>query len=65
MAPSETIPDLPDILREVHSQAKSAPKADVLGYAIPDTHLGERRPVKILVIGSVSSDCLLRGMLRL
>lgn len=53
MAPSASIPDLPDILREVHAQAKSVPKTDELGYSIPDSYLGSRRPVKVLIIGWV------------
>lgn len=50
MAPS-AISELSDVLREVHSQAKSTPRADELGYSIPETYLGARRPIKVLVIG--------------
>jgi hypothetical protein len=40
--------DLIDMLAEY---AKSVPAADETGYAIPDTYLGSRRPVKVLIIG--------------
>jgi hypothetical protein len=40
-----------DILGEVLVQAKNAPRTDATGYTIPDTYLGTRRPVKVLIIG--------------
>lgn len=41
----------PDVLREIHSQAKNAPNCDERGYSIRNTHLGVRRPIKVLIIG--------------
>lgn len=41
----------PDILREIHAQAKNAPQTDEIGYTIPNTYLGARRPIKVLIIG--------------
>jgi hypothetical protein len=48
---SPSLEDVPDILREVHAQAMKAPTSDEHGYSIPDTQLGSRRPIKILIIG--------------
>ncbi|OAL38360.1 hypothetical protein AYO20_02419 [Fonsecaea nubica] len=48
----ESIPDTPgDVLEAVVNYAKKVPKADETGYMIPDTYLGARRPIKILIIG--------------
>ncbi|KIW85166.1 hypothetical protein Z517_00556 [Fonsecaea pedrosoi CBS 271.37] len=48
----ESIPDTPgDVLEAVVNYAKKVPKADETGYVIPDTYLGARRPIKILIIG--------------
>jgi len=49
MAPS--LDSEPDILREVHAQAKNAPLYDERGYRIGDSPLGTRRPIKVLIIG--------------
>lgn len=49
MAPS--LEEVPDILREVHAQAKNAPVCDERGYSIRDGYLGTRRPLKVLIIG--------------
>ena len=52
MASSAVYDEEPDILREIHTQAKNAPTTDSeTGYTIPDTYLGARRPVKVLIIG--------------
>lgn len=40
-----------NVFEVVEGYAKSVPKTDELGYSIPDTYLGQRRPVKVLVIG--------------
>ena len=48
----EGTPDSPtDVLDTVATYAKEVPQADETGYVIPDTYLGARRPIKILVIG--------------
>lgn len=41
-------PDLIDMLAEY---GRNAPTADAAGYSVPDTYMGSRRPIKILVIG--------------
>lgn len=50
MAPS-VVSDHPDILDEIHAQARNVPRNDATGYSIPDTNLGGRRPIKVLIIG--------------
>jgi hypothetical protein len=47
-------PERSDMPREVQAQIESKPKVDVPGYVIPDLYLGTRRPVRVLVIGSVT-----------
>jgi hypothetical protein len=50
MAPSVVSDDV-DILREIHFQARNAPRKDAAGYSIPDATFGERRPIRVLIIG--------------
>jgi hypothetical protein len=50
MAPS-VLTDVVDVLREIHAHAKNVPQTDATGYSIPDTNLGARRPIKVLIIG--------------
>jgi hypothetical protein len=49
MVPS--VVERPDIFREVQAQALATPKQDETGYSISSDHLGERRPIRIIVIG--------------
>jgi hypothetical protein len=51
MSGSGRVGEEPDILREIHAQAKNVPDTDETGYTIPDTYLGARRPIKVLIIG--------------
>jgi hypothetical protein len=50
MAPSRVSDEL-DVLREIHVQAQNVPRKDATGYSIPDSNLGVRRPIKVLIIG--------------
>ena len=50
MAP-RCIADTADVLDVSNEYTESAPKADNSRYVIPDTYLGEQRPIKVLVIG--------------
>lgn len=50
MAP-HALHDDADLLREIRTQAEQVPKKDAAGYQISDNYLGQRRPLKVIIIG--------------
>lgn len=50
MAPG-LVEAFPEVVEKVKAYAENVPKADSTGYQIPDTYLGVRRPVRVLIIG--------------
>ena len=63
MSQSAGSSDAYDLVKEIHAQANTLPKENAQGYSILDTHLGSRRPLKVIIIGFGASAIQLSHVL--